>query len=120
VDEIERRTIYVASSLKDLKSLPLDVQEEFALGLYEASRGGFSGSAKVLKGFSGASVIELRENFCGNTYRAVYTVRYEKVIYVLHIFQKKSNHGIATAKKDIELVKSRLKIADDHYKQNYS
>jgi phage-related protein len=77
-------------------------------------------SAKPLKGFKGAGVLEVVEDSDGDTYRAVYTVKLAGVIYVLHAFQKKSKQGIATPKQDIELIESRLKRAKEHYKINYS
>ena len=55
----------------------------------------------------------------GDTYRAVYTVRFAGVIYVLHAFQKKSRKGIATPKHEIDVIKARLKLAEGHYRQNY-
>ena len=72
---------------------------------------------KTLKGFKGAGVLEVIEDFEGDTYRAVYTVKFEEVVYVLHAFQKKSKQGIATPKQDIELVEARLKRAKEHYKK---
>jgi phage-related protein len=72
-----------------------------------------------LKGFGGAGVLEIIENFVGDTYRAVYTVSFKKVVYVLHCFQKKSKHGIKTPQQDIDLVKKRLKAAEEDYKANY-
>jgi phage-related protein len=77
-------------------------------------------SAKPLKGFKGAGVLEVVEDFDRDTYRAVYTVKLAGVIYVLHAFQKKSKQGIATPKQDIELIETRLKRAKEHYAQNYS
>ena len=68
--------------------------------------------AKPLRGFGGASVLELIEDHDGNAYRAVYTVRFGTKIYVLHAFQKKSKHGIATPKQEIDLIRARLKIAE--------
>ena len=72
-----------------------------------------------LKGFKGAGVLELVEDFDGDTYRAVYTVKFAEIVYVLHIFQKKSKSGIATPKADINLIESRLKLAQEHYQENY-
>ena len=69
--------------------------------------------------FSGAGVLEITENFTGGTYRAVYTVRFQKVIYVLHCFQKKSKHGIKTPRQDFDLIKQRLKVAEEDYTTNY-
>ena len=73
--------------------------------------------AKPLKGFGGANVLEVVENHDGDTFRAVYTVRFGGVIYVLHAFQKKSKKGISTPRSDIDLIKQRLKQAEDHYLQ---
>ena len=72
---------------------------------------------KILKGFGGASVIELVDNCKEGTFRAVYTVRFEEVIVILHAFQKKSKKGIETLKQDIELIRSRLKLAEELYKE---
>ena len=68
-------------------------------------------AAKPLKGFGGASVMEIIDRYDTNTYRAVYSVQFANVIYVLHVFQKKSKSGIATPQKDIELIRSRLTVA---------
>ncbi|MCY7286227.1 MAG: type II toxin-antitoxin system RelE/ParE family toxin, partial [Cyanobacteria bacterium CAN_BIN43] len=73
--------------------------------------------AKPLKGFKGAGVLEVIEDFDEDTYRDVYTVKFDGVVYVLHAFQKKSKQGIATPKQDIELVEARLKRAKEHYKK---
>ena len=72
-------------------------------------------STKPLKGFNGAGVLELIEDERGNTYRAVYTVRFSDVVYVLHVFQKKSKHGITTPKHEIDLIHERLKLAQSDY-----
>lgn len=87
--------------------------------LFEVQKGGKPASAKPLKGFGGAGVLEIIENFSGGAYRAVYTVKFEKVVYVLHCFQKKSKHGIKTPKQDMDLIKQRLKAAEEDYKANY-
>ena len=76
-------------------------------------------SAKALKGFGGASVLELVEDHDHSTYRAVYSVRFKLAVYVLHVFQKKSTKGIATRMADIDLVRRRLQLAERHYKQFY-
>ena len=68
--------------------------------------------AKPLKGFGGTGVLEVVEDFQGDAYRAVYTVRYAEAVYVVHCFQKKSTQGIATPKPDVELIKSRLKAIE--------
>jgi phage-related protein len=76
-------------------------------------------SAKPLQGFGGAGVLEVIDDFDGDTYRAVYTVKLKGVVYVLHAFQKKSKKGISTPKEEIDLVKKRFKAAEEHYKENY-
>src|SRR5882757_3779636 len=73
-------------------------------------------AAKALKGFGGRAVLELIDDFDSNTYRAVYTVRFAGMVYVLHAFQKKAKKGIATPAQDIELIKSRLRDAELHYR----
>lgn len=95
-----------------LLDLPADIVRDFGHHLFEVQKGLTPSIAKVLKGFGGADVLELRETDVGGTYRAVYTVRFEERIYVLHAFQKKSHKGIATDKHDIELIKARLKWAE--------
>ena len=75
--------------------------------------------AKPMRGFGGAGVLEVVENHDGNTYRAVYTVKFTDAVFVLHAFQKKSKKGIATPKPEIDLVKQRLKAAAELYKQRY-
>ena len=111
---------WVGSSLEDLKDFPEEVQQVVSYALYLAQCGDKHPSAKPLKGFKGAGVLEVVEDFDGDTYRAVYTVKLAGVIYVLHAFQKKSKQGIATPKKDIELIEIRLKRAKEHYAENYS
>jgi len=114
-----RQLIYLGSSEKDAKKLPQEVQELFAYALDVALKGSQHEDAKPLKGFHGSSVIEVVGDFRSDTYREVYTVRFEEVIYVLHIFQKKSKKGIETPKQDIELIKKRLKWAETLYKEHY-
>ena len=117
--ETIRQVDFVGSSREDIKEFPEEVKQDIGYALFEAQQGKKPISAKPLKGFSGAGILEIIENFFGNTYRAVYTVRFQKVIYVLHCFQKKSKHGIKTPKQEIELIRQRLKIAEEDYKENY-
>ena len=79
--------------------------------IFEAQLGDHPASAKPLKGF-GSGVLDIRDNFDGNSYRAVYTVRFEGVLYVLHAFQKKSSKGIATPQRHLDLVRKRLREAE--------
>ena len=102
---------WVASSYKDFVAFPDAVQDSMGFALYVAQTGGMPRSAKPLKGFGGAGVLEIVEDHRGDTYRAVYTVRFENAVYVLHAFQKKAKKGIATPKGDLELVQRRLAAA---------
>ena len=109
---------WIGSSRKDLKSFPEEVQDDLGFALFEAQTGRKSRNAKPLKGIkgaSGASVLEVVEDHDGDTYRAVYTVKFGDVIYVLHAFQKKSKKGIATPKHELDLVAARLRIAEEHH-----
>jgi phage-related protein len=83
--------------------------------IFEAQCGGEAPSVKALRGFGGRGVLEVVEDFDGDTYRAVYTVRFVGAVYVLHVFQKKSKRGIATPKTDVELIKARLRTAQAHH-----
>ena len=85
----------------------------------DAQNGDEHPRAKALKGFGGRSVLEVIDDEDGDTYRAVYTVRFAGVVYVLHAFQKKSKKGIETPKRDIEIVRTRLKFAEADYRENY-
>ena len=110
---------FIGSSREDLKEFPEEVRQDIGYALFEVQKGLKPTAAKPLKGFSGAGVLEIIENFSGNTYRTVYTVRFEKVVYVLHCFQKKSKHGVKTPKQDIDLIKQRLKTAEEDYNAHY-
>ena len=85
----------------------------------DAQNGDEHPRAKALRGFGGRSVLEVVDDEDGNTYRAVYTVRFSGVIYVLHAFQKKSKKGIETPKRNIDIIGARLKLAEAHYQANY-
>ena len=106
---------WVGSSLKDLKSFPSEVKAEAGHAPYAAQQDATDPAAKPLKGFGGVSVMEIVAPFDGNTWRAVYTVRFTGFVYVLHAFQKKSKSGIATPKKDIDLIHQRLAAAKRDY-----
>lgn len=109
--------IWVGSSKNDLVKMASKVKTNFGYALYQAQKGEYPEIAKVLSGFGGASIIELIEDDRGDTFRAVYTVKFPSAIFVLHVFQKKSKKGISTPKKDVELIRSRLKIAEAMYKE---
>lgn len=102
-----------------MRALPEDVRRALGHALYEAQCGGEHVSAKALKGFGGRGVLEIVEDFEGDTYRAVYTVRFEEAVYVLRAFQKKSKKGIATPKADIELIKTRLRVAEQDHRARF-
>jgi len=108
--------LWVGSSYKDFRSFPDLVQDVMGFALYQAQIGRMHGSAKPLKGFGGASVVEIVDDHQGDTYRTVYTVKFDDAIYVLHAFQKKSKHGIKTPQAEIDLVKRRLKTAEEDHK----
>lgn len=114
-----REINFVGSARSDIRSFPEEVKEDIGYALYEAQIGKKPASAKPLKGFGGAGVLEIIENHAGDTYRAVYTVRFLTVVYVLHCFQKKSKRGLKTPQKEIEMIKRRLKAAEDDYESKY-
>jgi len=91
--------------------MPDEVQQSFGFALYYAQIGLLHPDAKPLKGFGSAGVLEVVEDWRGNAYRAVYTVRFADAVYVLHCFQKKSKQGIATPKAELDLIRERLKEA---------
>lgn len=108
---------FVGSARKDLKSFPSDVQDEIGNALLSVQWGGVPHRAKPMKGFGGVSVMEIAQRYDTNTFRAIYTVKFEHAVYVLHCFQKKSKRGIATTQQDIDLVEQRLKFAQALYRQ---
>jgi phage-related protein len=110
---------FIGSSLKDLKEFPKEVRQEAGFAIRAAQEGGKSVNAVPLVGFGGAKVLEVIIPHDGDAYRAVYTVKFKKAVYVLHAFQKKSKKGIATPKADVELIRRRLGDAERHYRQSY-
>jgi len=115
----ERPLLWVASSKRDYKEFPARVQDGFGFGLFLAQTGQHPPSAKPLSGF-GSGTLELIENYGGGTYRAVYTVRFREAVYVLHAFKKKSKRGIKTPQADIDLIKRRLKVAEQDHGQRFA
>jgi phage-related protein len=103
-----RRLIWIGSSRKALCGFPRQVRRTIGYALYAAQQGDIDPSAKPLRGFGGGSVLEIIADLRGDTWRAVYTVRFSEAIYVLHAFQKKSKRGIATPKRDLDLIHRRL------------
>lgn len=115
----EKPLYWVGSSLKEITKFPPEVQRSIGFALGAAQYGGKHLSAKPWKGY-GPGVLEVVRDHDGETYRAVYTVRFANAVYVLHTFQKKSPHGIATSQRDIALVKERLKLAQRDYEERYA
>lgn len=115
----ERPLEWVGSSKRDLCSFPEAVKDMVGYALHLAQQGGKCNFAKPLKGFVGAGVLEVVADYDGDAYRSVYTVRFAKAVYVLHSFQKKSKRGIETPKQEMDLVRERLKAAEQHYKNHY-
>jgi phage-related protein len=103
---------WVGSSKRDLLALPEEVVDVFGYALFLAQIGKKHEQAKPLKGFGSAGVLEVVEDWQGNTYRAVYTVRFTCGVFVLHVFQKKAKRGVATPKADLDLILERLKAAE--------
>ncbi|WP_437615949.1 type II toxin-antitoxin system RelE/ParE family toxin [Erwinia sp. V71] len=105
---------WVSTSKKDLLSLPEDVQDIFGYALHLAQAGEKHAQTKPLKGFGGAGVLEVVEDYFGDAYRAIYTVKFSNAVYVLHAFQKKSSSGISTPKQHMDKIRERLKAAETH------
>ena len=110
-----KEIVYLGSTSKDLKKMPSKVKGIFAHAIQMASEGDEHQDAKALKGYGGRSVVEVVADERGDTYRAIYTIKFKEVLYILHIFKKKSTIGISTPKKDRELLEQRLKFAISHY-----
>src|SRR5688572_25603368 len=98
---------WIGSSRRDLKCFPKEIRVVFGQALFDAQRGQRHSDAKPLKGFGGSGVLEVVEDHDGSAYRAVYTVHFAGIVYVLHAFQKKSKAGIKTPAHEIETVRRR-------------
>lgn len=107
---------WIGSCKKDLLAMPEEVQDLFGFALYEAQIGKKHAQAKPMKGFGSGGVLEIVEDWRGDTFRAVYTVKLGASLYVLHCFQKKSTKGMATPKPDLDKIQARLKAAEAHSK----
>jgi phage-related protein len=115
-----RPLTWLGSSRTDLKRFPQQVRRDMGNALYAAQRGEVDPAAKPLRGFGGVRVMEIVDRHDTNTYRAVYTAQFDEAIYVLHAFQKKSNRGIATPAREIELVRRRLAEAERLHRRRQS
>jgi phage-related protein len=114
----ERPLHWVGSSKKDLTVMPPTVVREVGMALSVAQYGGKHLSAKPWKG-EGPGVLEIVEDFAGDTYRAVYTVKFQEAVYVLHCFQKKSPTRMRTAQPDVDLIRRRLRAAQADLEKRY-
>ena len=112
----QKPLFWIGRSYEDLLDCPDEVRRTFGFALGLAQTGGKYGDAKPLSGFGGAGVLEVVEDYRSDTFRCVYAVKFAGAVYVLHAFQKKSKAGIKTPKQDIELVRERLKRAEEHYR----
>jgi phage-related protein len=117
VEDRPKPVRWVGGSKEDLSGFPEEVRRRVGGALWEAQIGRKAPYAKPLKGFGHAGVLEIVDDFDGDTYRAVYTVRFVKAIYVLHAFQKKSKRGVATPRAELDLIDHRLKRAREDYEQ---
>ena len=106
---------WIGSTKDDLSALHEDVRDAVGQALFEAQRGGRHSSVKPLSGYGDASVLEVVVDHVGDTFRAVYTVRWPGRVYVLHVFQKKSKSGIKTPKAEMNRIDDRLKRLREHH-----
>jgi phage-related protein len=113
MDSPPKSLLWVGSCREDLKSFPEDVRLVMGYALYLAQVGSKHPDAKPLRGFRGAGVLEVVDDFDGDTYRAVYTVKLQGVVFALHVFQKKSKKGKKTPQQDLELVRRRFRRAEE-------
>ncbi len=108
---------WIGSSKEDVSGFPTEVRLRVGGALWEAQIGRKAAYAKPLRGFGDAGVLEIVDDFDGDTFRAVYTIRFAKAVYVLHAFQKKSKRGVATPKAELDLIDRRIKRAREDYEQ---
>jgi phage-related protein len=114
---MDKELVWLGSSLEDLKDMPAEVQRATGFDLRTVQQGDRPSSARTLSGFHGASGLELKEHFDKDTYRAVYTIKYEEAVYVLHCFMKKSTSGSAMSKQDREMIDRRIKLAEKEHEK---
>jgi phage-related protein len=107
-----KQCYFVGSAKRAISAMPKEVRAAFGVALFMAQTGTEADNVKALKGFGGRGVLEVIEGHDGDTYRAVYTVKFATAVYVLHAFQKKSKSGIATPKHELDLIAARLKDAE--------
>ncbi len=117
-EEVLKPLVWVGSSKKDLTNFPASVRQHVGFALFQAQSGLRHRDSKPLKGL-GSNVLEVVSRHDGDTYRAVYTVRWRAAVYVLHAFQKKGKRSAETPKPEIDLIKRRLRTAEQHYVDTY-
>jgi len=117
MDDEPKPVRWVGSSRKDLRAFPPPVRRDVGQALFAAQCGEEYPVVKALKGFAGRSVLEIVATSEAATYRAIYTIRFRDAIYVLHAFQKKSKKGVATPKRDMDLIRERLTAAEQDYRE---
>jgi phage-related protein len=115
--EQAKPVFWMGSSREDLREFPEEVCQAMGFALWQAQLGRKHRDAKVLKGFGGAGVLEVVEDHDGDTYRAVYAVKFAGAVYVLHAFQKKSKKGIKTPVAEMNVIRQRLKAAEQHHEE---
>lgn len=111
-DETIKSVVWMGSSRRDLQEFPKEVRTEMGHALYAAQRGETDPAAKPLKGFGGTRVMEITDRYDTNTYRTVYIAQLASAVYVLHAFQKKSTHGIATPHRELDVIRQRFADAE--------
>ena len=107
---------WIGNSRRDIREFPEEVKDVMGFALYQAQKGVKHVAAKPLRGFGGAGVLEIVEDYRGNTFRVVYTVKFAGVVYSLDAFPKKSKKGAKTPPREIDRVRIRLKAAEEHYR----
>jgi len=110
---------WIGNTRRVVQAFSKPVRQVVGQALYAAQIGDTHVDTKPLKGFGGASVVEIISDYDGDTFRAVYTVKFRGVVYALHAFQKKSKKGSKTPRKEIDLITQRLKDAEQHYRGHY-
>ena len=110
---------FLGSSKKDIRAIPEDVQDAFGSALLDAHYGDTPDGARPFGEGLPRIVMKLAEDDDGDTYRAAYTVAFPRAVYVLHVFQKKSKSGIGTPEREKDVIRARLKLAEEHYALNY-
>ena len=105
----EKEIVWVGNSRRNIQEFPQEVRVAFGAALFWAQKGSKHPKSKPLKGFKGAGVVEILEDFDKDTYRCIYTIKFGNKVYVLHAFQKKAKKGISTPKPDIDLINERIK-----------